>query len=203
MKKESKGLCVLAGAGPGDVGLVTLRAKEVLEEAQVVVYDYLCNPEILKWAPVDAEIVFAGKKSGQHTLRQDEINRLLVDRTKEGKRVVRLKGGDPFVFGRGGEEAVALAAAGLAFEIIPGISYAIAGPAYAEIPLTQRDCAPSVTIFTGHEDPAKEETAIDYKALVAGKGTLVMLMGMDGLASIVPGLLANGADLPLPVLLVG
>jgi len=202
MKKESKGLCVLAGAGPGDVGLVTLRAKEVLEEAQVVVYDYLCNPEILKWAPVDAEIVFAGKKSGQHTLRQDEINRLLVDRTKEGKRVVRLKGGDPFVFGRGGEEAEALAAAGLAFEIIPGISSAIAVPAYAGIPLSHRDFASSVTIFTGHEDPAKEETAIDYKALVAGKGTLVMLMGMDRLASIVPELLANGASLHLPVALI-
>jgi uroporphyrinogen III methyltransferase / synthase len=202
MKKESKGLCVLAGAGPGDVGLVTLRAKEVLEEAQVVVYDYLCNPEILKWAPVDAEIVFAGKKSGQHTLRQDEINRLLVDRTKEGKRVVRLKGGDPFVFGRGGEEAEALAAAGLAFEIIPGISSAIAVPAYAGIPLTHRDFASSVTIFTGHEDPAKEETAIDYKALVAGKGTLVMLMGMDRFASIVPELLANGASLHLPVALI-
>ena len=202
MKKESKGLCVLAGAGPGDVGLVTLRAKEVLEEAQVVVYDYLCNPEILKWAPVDAEIVFAGKKSGQHTLRQDEINRLLVDRTKEGKRVVRLKGGDPFVFGRGGEEAEALAAAGLAFEIIPGISSAIAVPAYAGIPLSHRDFASSVTIFTGHEDPAKEETAIDYKALVAGKGTLVMLMGMDRFASIVPELLANGASLHLPVALI-
>jgi uroporphyrinogen III methyltransferase / synthase len=202
MKKESKGLCVLAGAGPGDVGLVTLRAKEVLEEAQVVVYDYLCNPEILKWAPVNAEILFAGKKSGQHTLRQDEINRLLVDRTKEGKRVVRLKGGDPFVFGRGGEEAEALAAAGLAFEIIPGISSAIAVPAYAGIPLTHRDFASSVTIFTGHEDPAKEETAIDYKALVAGKGTLVMLMGMDRLASIVPELLANGASLHLPVALI-
>jgi uroporphyrinogen III methyltransferase / synthase len=202
MKKESKGLCVLAGAGPGDVGLVTLRAKEVLEEAQVVVYDYLCNPEILKWAPVDAEIVFAGKKSGQHTLRQDEINRLLVDRTKEGKRVVRLKGGDPFVFGRGGEEAEALAAAGLAFEIIPGISSAVAVPAYAGIPLTHRDFASSVTIFTGHEDPAKEETAIDYKALVAGKGTLVMLMGMDRLGSIVRELLANGASLHLPVALI-
>ena len=114
MKKESKGLCILAGAGPGDIGLVTLRAREALEQAQVVVYDYLCNPEILKWAPADAEIVFAGKKSGQHTLRQEEINQFLVDKTKEGKRVVRLKGGDPFVFGRGGEEAEALAAAGLA-----------------------------------------------------------------------------------------
>jgi uroporphyrinogen III methyltransferase/synthase len=202
MKKESKGLCVLAGAGPGDIGLVTLRAREALEQAQVVVYDYLCNPEILKWAPVDAEIVFAGKKSGQHTLRQEEINRFLVNKTKEGKRVVRLKGGDPFVFGRGGEEAEALAAAELTFEIVPGISSAIAVPAYAGIPLTHRDFVSSFTVFTGHEDPAKEETAIDYKALVAGNGTLVMLMGTDRLASIVPELLVNGADPDLPVALI-
>jgi len=202
MKKESKGLCILAGAGPGDIGLVTLRVKEAIEQAQVVVYDYLCNSEILKWAPADVEIVFAGKKSGQHTLRQEEISQLLVDKTKEGKRVVRLKGGDPFVFGRGGEEAEALAAAGLAFEIVPGVSSAIAAPAYAGIPLTHRDFASSFTVFTGHEDPAKQETAIDYKALVAGNGTLVMLMGMDRLASIVPELLANGANLRLPVALI-
>jgi uroporphyrinogen III methyltransferase/synthase len=202
MKKESKGLCILAGAGPGDIGLVTLRAREAVEQAQVVVYDYLCNPEILKWAPSDAEIVFAGKKSGQHTLPQEEINQLLVEKTKEGKRVVRLKGGDPFVFGRGGEEAEALAAAGLAFEVVPGISSAIAVPAYAGIPLTHRDFVSSFTVFTGHEDPAKKETAIEYKALVAGKGTLVMLMGMDRLASIVGELLANGADVHLPVALI-
>jgi uroporphyrinogen III methyltransferase/synthase len=202
MKKENKGLCILAGAGPGDIGLVTLRAREAVEQAEVVVYDYLCNPEILKWAPAGAEIVFAGKKSGQHTLPQDEINQFLVKRTKEGKRVVRLKGGDPFVFGRGGEEAETLAAAGLAFEIVPGISSAIAVPAYAGIPLTHRDFASSFTVFTGHEDPAKEETAVDYKALIAGKGTLVMLMGMERLASIVPELLANGADSRLPVALI-
>jgi uroporphyrinogen III methyltransferase / synthase len=205
MKKEGKGLCILAGAGPGDIGLVTLRAKEALEQAHVVVYDYLCNPEILKWVPTDAEIVFVGKKSGQHTLRQEEINQLLVHKTKEGKRVVRLKGGDPFIFGRGGEEAEALAAAGLAFEIVPGISAAIAVPAYAGIPLTHRDFASCFTVFTGHEDPAKDRTAIDYKALVAvvvGRGTLVMLMGMDRLASIVPELLENGADLRLPVALI-
>ncbi len=202
MKEESKGLCILAGAGPGDLGLLTLRAREALEQAQVVVYDYLCNPEILKWAPADAEIVFAGKKSGRHTLRQEEINQFLVGKTKEGKRVVRLKGGDPFVFGRGGEEAEALAAAGLAFEIVPGVSSAIAVPAYAGIPLTHRDFASSFTVFTGHEDPSKVETAIDYKGLAGGNGTLVMLMGTDRLASIVPELLANGADLHLPVALI-
>jgi uroporphyrinogen III methyltransferase / synthase len=202
MKKESKGFCILAGAGPGDVGLLTLRAREALEQAQVVVYDYLCNPEILKWVPADAEIVFAGKKSGRHTMRQEEINQFLVDKTKKGKRVVRLKGGDPFVFGRGGEEAEALAAAGLPFEIVPGVSSATAVPAYAGIPLTHRDFASSFTVFTGHEDPAKAETAIDYKALAGGNGTLVMLMGTDRLASIVPELLANGADLRLPVALI-
>jgi uroporphyrinogen III methyltransferase/synthase len=202
MKKESKGLCILAGAGPGDIGLVTLRAREAVEQAQVLVYDYLCNPEILKWAPANAEIIFAGKKAGQHTLRQEEINQLLVEKTKEGRRVVRLKGGDPFVFGRGGEEAEALAGAGLAFEIVPGITSAIAVPAYAGIPLTHRDLASSFTAFTGHEDPSKDKTAINYQALIAGKGTLVMLMGMDRLGSIVPELLANGADCHLPVALI-
>jgi uroporphyrinogen III methyltransferase / synthase len=202
MKKESKGLCILAGAGPGDIGLVTLRAREAVEQAQVLVYDYLCNPEILKWAPANAEIIFAGKKAGQHTLRQEEINQLLVEKTKEGRRVVRLKGGDPFVFGRGGEEAEALAGEGLAFEIVPGITSAIAVPAYAGIPLTHRDLASSFTAFTGHEDPSKDKTAINYQALIAGKGTLVMLMGMDRLGSIVPELLANGADFHLPVALI-
>src|SRR6202035_3868110 len=186
MKKESKGLCILAGAGPGDLGLVTLRAREAVEQAEVLVYDYLCNPEILKWAPAKAEIIFAGKKAGQHTLRQEEINQLLVEKTQEGKRVVRLKGGDPFVFGRGGEEAEALAGAGLVFEIVPGVSSAIAVPAYAGIPLTHRDLASSFTVFTGHEDPAKGATAIDYQQLAAGSGTLVMLMGIERLASIVP-----------------
>ncbi len=202
MKKESKGICILTGAGPGDIGLVTLRARQAVEQAEVIVYDYLCNPEILKWAPTNAEVVFAGKKSGQHTLSQEEINQLLIKRTKEGKQVVRLKGGDPFVFGRGGEEAEALAAAGLAFEIVPGISSAIAVPAYAGIPLTHRDLASSFSVFTGHEDPAKEETAIDYNALVAGKGTLVMLMGIDRLESIVSELLSSGADMHLPVALI-
>ena len=202
MKLRSKGTCILAGAGPGDIGLVTLRTKEAVEQAEVIVYDYLCNSEILKWAPPDAELVYVGKKSGRHTLRQEEINQFLIDKTNEGKRVVRLKGGDPFVFGRGGEEAEALAGAGLAFEIVPGVSSAIAVPAYAGIPLTYRDVASSFTVFTGHEDPAKDASAIDFKALVAGKGTLVMLMGMERLDAIVSQLLASGADLHLPVALI-
>jgi uroporphyrinogen III methyltransferase / synthase len=202
MNNASKGLCVLVGAGPGDIGLVTLRAKEAIEQAQVVVYDYLCNPAILKWAPADAEIICAGKRPGKHTFTQEEINTILVDRTKEGKQVVRLKGGDPFVFGRGGEEAEALAAAGLPFEIVPGVTSAIAVPAYAGIPLTHRDFASSFTVFTGHEDPSKNKATIDYRALVAGQGTLVAMMGVNRLASIVQELLANGADPRLPVALI-
>src|SRR4051794_20569502 len=127
MVKSKPGKCFLVGAGPGDVGLVTLRAKECIEAADVIVYDYLCNPEILKWARQDAEIIFAGKKAGAHTLRQDEINALLLEKANAGKQVVRLKGGDPFLFGRGAEEALALSSAGIPFEIVPGVSSAIAG----------------------------------------------------------------------------
>src|SRR6188508_3010653 len=132
-EKKTAGKCYLVGAGPGDLGLLTLRAKECIERAEVIVYDYLCNPEMLKWAPKACEILFAGKKAGAHTLKQEEINALLVEKAGEGKQVVRLKGGDPFLFGRGGEEAQALAAAKLAFEIVPGVTSAIAGPAYAGI----------------------------------------------------------------------
>src|SRR5262249_5560393 len=155
---KAEGICYLAGAGPGDLGLVTLKVKEVVEKAEVLVYDYLCNPEILAWAPKEVEIIYAGKKAGAHTLKQEEIDALLVQKTKEGKRVVRLKGGDPFLFGRGGEEAEALAAAGLKFEIIPGVTSAISAPAYAGIPVTHRDHTAQLTIFTGHEDPTKTES---------------------------------------------
>jgi uroporphyrinogen III methyltransferase / synthase len=202
MNKENKGFCSLVGAGPGDIGLLTLRAKEIIEQAQVVVYDYLCNPEILKWAPSDAEIIYVGKKAGQYTFPQEEINRLLVNKTKEGKRVVRLKGGDPFVFGRGGEEAEALAATGQPFEIVPGVTSAVAVPAYAGIPLTHRNATSVFTVFTGHEDPAKETGSINFKALVDLKGTWVMLMGIERLGTIVSGLLQNGADSHLPVALI-
>src|ERR1700744_3711228 len=137
--RNSTGICYLAGAGPGDLGLVTLRAKEVIQQAEVIVYDYLCNPGVLEWAPADAEVIYAGKKAGAHTLSQDEINALLVEKTKAGKRVVRLKGGDPFIFGRGGEEAEALAKEKLTFEIIPGVSSVYAAAAYAGIPVTHRE----------------------------------------------------------------
>jgi len=138
-KATLKGVCYLAGAGPGDLGLVTLRVRELLQTADLIVFDYLCNPELLKWAKSDAEIIYAGKKAGQHTLRQEEINALLVEKTKADHKVLRLKGGDPFLFGRGGEEAEALAEAGLLFEIVPGVTSAIAAPAYAGIPVTHRD----------------------------------------------------------------
>jgi uroporphyrinogen III methyltransferase/synthase len=196
------GKCILAGAGPGDIGLVTLRTKEAVEQADVVIYDYLCNPEILNWARPDAEVVYAGKQAAAHTLSQSEINDLIVRRAKEGKLVVRLKGGDPFVFGRGAEEAEVLFEAGIPFEIVPGISSAIAAPSYAGIPVTHRDVTSSFTVFTGHEDSAKEESAIDYAALVQSRGTLVMLMGAARLSKVVAELRAHGASPTMPVALV-
>jgi uroporphyrinogen III methyltransferase/synthase len=198
----SPGICILAGAGPGDLGLVTLRAREVVEQAEVIVYDYLCNPAILEWAPPGAEIIYAGKKAGAHTLTQDEITALLIDRTRAGKRVVRLKGGDPFLFGRGGEEAEALAREKLPFEIIPGVSSVSAGPAYAGIPVTHRDHSSQLTIFTGHEDPSKPGAALDYAAIARQPGTKIMLMGIERIAPITQALLAAGADPALPVALI-
>lgn len=198
----STGICYLAGAGPGDLGLVTLKVKEAVERAGVVIYDYLCNPEILKWAPAAAEIIYAGKKAGQHTLKQEEIDALLVEKTRAGKTVVRLKGGDPFVFGRGGEEAEALAAAGLKFEVIPGISSAIAAPAYAGIPVTHREHTAQLTIFTGHEDPTKTESSLDFAQLAATPGTKVMLMGVERIGAITGKFLEHGAAPETPVALV-
>lgn len=200
--EPSKGICYLAGAGPGDLGLVTLRVKELVENAEVIVFDYLCNQEILKWAPKDVEIIYAGKKAGQHTLKQDEINALLVEKTKAGKRVLRLKGGDPFMFGRGGEEAEALVAAGQRFEIVPGVTSAIAAPAYAGIPVTHREHTSQLTIFTGHEDPTKPEAALDYGRIITQPGTKVMLMGVERLGPITAAMLAAGANPEMPVALV-
>ena len=200
--KKSKGKCFLVGAGPGDLGLVTLRAKECVEQAEVIVYDYLCNPEMLKWAPETAELIYVGKKSGAHTLTQDEINALLIEKAQAGKQVVRLKGGDPFVFGRGGEEAQALAAAHVPFAIVPGITSAIAGPAYAGIPVTHRGNNSHVTFFTGHEDPEKSETSIDFRSLAQLGGTQVMLMGVERIESIAREMLASGMRSDLPVALI-
>lgn len=200
--KKTVGRCFLVGAGPGDIGLVTLRARQLIERAEVIVYDYLSNPEMLAWAPETAEIIYAGKKAGAHTLKQEEINALLVEKTAAGKQVVRLKGGDPFLFGRGGEEAQALAAAGLEYEVVPGVTSAIAAPAYAGIPITHRGMTSHVTFFTGHEDPEKTESSIDFEALAKLGGTQVMLMGVERIESIAQEMMGHGARPDLPVALV-
>jgi uroporphyrinogen III methyltransferase/synthase len=202
MSKSKSGKVYLVGAGPGDLGLVTLRAKECIERADVIVYDHLANPEMLGWARDDAEIIYAGKKAGEHSLSQEEINKLLVEKGRAGKEVVRLKGGDPFVFGRGAEEAKAIVDAGIAFEIIPGVTSAIAGPAYAGIPVTHRAENSHVTFFTGHEDPSKTKSAIDYAALSKLGGTQVMLMGVERIETIAREMMANGVRSDLPVALV-
>ena len=168
----------------------------------MIVYDYLVNPEVLRWAKPGAEIIYAGKEAGNHAMPQEEINALLVREARAGKRVARLKGGDPFVFGRGGEEAEELAAAGVAFEIVPGISSTIAGPAYAGIPVTHREHNTALTIFTGHEDPTKEASSLDFAKLAAADGTKVMLMGVGRMRELTARLLAEGADPATPVALV-
>ena len=200
--KKSIGKVYLVGAGPGDLGLVTLRAKECIEQADVIVYDHLANPEMLGWARDEAEIIYAGKKAGEYALSQEKINALLVEKARAGKRVVRLKGGDPFVFGRGAEEAKAIVDAGIDFEIVPGITSAIAGPAYAGIPVTHRAENSHVTFFTGHEGAGKTESAIDYAALAKLGGTQVMLMGVEKIESIAREMLKHGVRENLPVALV-
>jgi uroporphyrinogen III methyltransferase/synthase len=200
--EESKGRVYLVGAGPGALDLVTLRARQLIRQADVLVYDYLCNPEMLRWARADAETIYAGKSGASHTLAQDEINALLVARAGAGKEVVRLKGGDPYVFGRGGEEALVLARAGVPFEVVPGVTSAIAAPAYAGIPVTHRDFASTVTFVTGHEDPAKAESSIDWRHLARLRGTKVFLMGIERLGEIAQRLVAEGADPATPAALV-
>jgi uroporphyrinogen III methyltransferase/synthase len=200
--KSQAGKVFLVGAGPGDLGLVTLRAKECIEQADIIIYDHLANPEMLGWAREDADIIYAGKKAGEHALSQDKINALISETAREGKRVVRLKGGDPFVFGRGAEEAEAIVDAGIEFEIVPGITSAIAGPAYAGIPVTHRGQNSHVTFFTGHEDPAKTESSIDFAALAKLGGTQVMLMGVERIESITREMMRHGARPDLPVALI-
>ncbi|MBM4295332.1 MAG: uroporphyrinogen-III C-methyltransferase [Deltaproteobacteria bacterium] len=200
-----KGIVYLVGAGPGDPGLVTVKGLEVLRRAQVVVYDQLANPSLLSEAPAGAELIYVGKKAGAHAAPQEDINDLLVARAMAGLTVVRLKGGDPFVFGRGGEEAEELAAAGVPFEIIPGVTSAIAVPAYAGIPVTHRRYTTLATFITGHEDPAKEESAIPWANLGRNPGTLVFLMGLKNLADNCRRLMAEGKapDTPAAVIQSG
>lgn len=196
------GICYLVGAGPGDPGLLTLKGRACLERAEVVVYDYLCNPALLKWAPELSQKIYVGKKAGSHALSQEDINAVLVEQTRAGKIVVRLKGGDPFLFGRGGEEAEALAEASSPFEVVPGVSSAIAGPAYAGIPVTHRAHNSVLTIFTGHEEPGKPDSSLDYQAIARVPGTKVMLMGVEKLSAITAELLSGGMPSQTPVSLV-
>jgi uroporphyrinogen III methyltransferase/synthase len=198
---SQSGTCYLVGAGPGDLGLVTLRAKECIEFADVLIYDALSSPELLHWTKAGCEKIYVGKRAKDHALPQDQINDLIVEKTKAGKKVVRLKGGDPMIFGRGGEEAAELAAAGVPFEIVPGISSAIAGPAYAGIPVTHRDHNTQLTIFTGHEDPTKGFSSIDYAQLANAPGTKVFLMGVARLREIAASFIANGASPETPIAL--
>lgn len=197
-----KGKCFLVGAGPGDPGLLTLRGNEVLGRAELVVYDHLANPELLGLAPETAELLYAGKKPDDHSMTQEEINCRLVEQTAAGRLVVRLKGGDPYVFGRGAEEAGALAAAGLDFEVVPGVSSALAGPAAAGIAVTQRGVNEDLSVFSGHQDPESEEGREFYRGLGARGGTLVMLMGLERLSGIARELQAGGAAPDLPVAVV-
>jgi len=196
------GKVYIVGAGPGDTGLITQRAVQILHEAQVVVYDNLANDELLRHCASQCERIYVGKIAGSHTKQQEEINRLLVEKALEKKTVVRLKGGDPFVFGRGGEEALELAAAGLEFEVIPGMTAAIAASAYAGIPLTHRGICSSVSLITGHEDPEKVESRILWEHISPGTGTLVFYMGVKNLSHIASNLIKNGRPENTPAALI-
>ncbi len=202
MSALPRGKVFLVGAGPGDPGLLTLKAARAIAACDVLVYDYLAAPPIVALAPPDCERIYVGKKAGAHTLSQNGISALLIRLAGEGRRVVRLKGGDVFVFARGAEEAGALAEAGVPFEIIPGISSALAAPAYAGIPLTHRAHNTAFTVATGHEDPTKSASSLDFGKLANPAHTLVLLMAMANLAGIVERLLANGLPASTPVALV-
>jgi len=192
----------LVGAGPGDPELITVRGLNAVHQATVIIYDRLVHPSLVAEAPPQAQRIYVGKESGIHYVPQGQINQLLVNYATQGERVVRLKGGDPFVFGRGGEEAEALAAARLPFEIIPGVSSAVAVPAYAGIPLTHRKVASSFAVVTGHEEGGKEHTAIDWRRLATAVDTLVILMGTKGLVRIAAQLIQHGRAPETPVALI-
>lgn len=201
-EQSSRGRVYLVGAGPGDPELITLKGLRCLRVADVVVYDRLISPYLLDEARSEAERVFVGKESGCHSMKQEEINALLIEYAQQGRVVVRLKGGDPFVFGRGGEEALALATAGIPFEVVPGVSSAIAVPAYAGIPVTHRDHASSVIIVTGHEDLMHASSAINWEVLAKLGGTLVILMGVTTLPHITRRLLDGGLSPDTPAAVI-
>ncbi|MHB9096742.1 MAG: uroporphyrinogen-III C-methyltransferase [Syntrophales bacterium] len=196
-----QGRVTIIGAGPGDPGLITLRGAQCIREADVIVYDHLVGPEILRHAGENARLIYAGKQGGKHTISQGEINNILVAEAQKGAVVARLKGGDPFIFGRGGEEAEVLREAGIPFEVVPGVTSAVAAPAYAGIPLTHRSHTASVAFVTGHEDPAKGKSNLDWPVL-AGIGTLVVLMAIKNLATVAEKLISHGKDPATPAALI-
>ncbi|MDR3289251.1 MAG: uroporphyrinogen-III C-methyltransferase [Peptococcaceae bacterium] len=197
-----QGYVYLVGAGPGDPKLLTVKGTECIAKAEVLVYDRLVSKRLLDYAPPTCERIYVGKTPERHTLRQEEINAVLVAKGLQGKTVTRLKGGDPFVFGRGGEEAEALLNAGVPFEVVPGITSAVAAPAYAGIPVTHRDLTSSFIVVTGHEDPAKKETAIQWEHLAQTNATLIFLMGMENLEHIAAALIKNGKAGKTPTALI-
>lgn len=192
----------LVGAGPGDAGLLTLRGAELLRRADVVIYDMLVNPELLRLAAPAAEIISRGSRGTEAALSQDDLNSLMVAKAREGKCVVRLKGGDPYIFGRGGEEAEELVAANIPFEVVPGVSSIVAAPNYAGIPLTHRDHASTFTVLTGHEDPEKESSDLDFNQIAKIPGTKVILMGLKRLKELTETLIARGLSPETPVAMV-
>jgi uroporphyrinogen III methyltransferase/synthase len=197
-----KGKVYLIGAGPGDIGLLTVKGMKCLQKADVVVYDFHLNAQILNYINHDAEFIYAGKRGGHHAMTQDEINQALANKAKEGKIVCRLKGGDPFVFGRGGEEAEVLVNEGIEFEVIPGVSSSIAVPAYAGIPLTHRKYSSSFAVITGNEDITKPESSINWRKVADGSDTLVFLMGVKNINAITSKLIEHGKSPDTPVAVV-
>lgn len=199
---KPNGMVYLVGAGPGDAGLLTLRGAELLRRADVVVYDALVNAELLQLAPKSAEVIYGGKRARDHAISQSELNELLISKAKAGKTVVRLKGGDPYVFGRGAEEAEQLAEAGVPFEVVPGVSSFVAVPNYAGIPLTHREFCSKITLITGHEDPAKEGSSIDWAQVAKTPGTKVIMMGTDRIGEIAKTLIGHGMEAATPIAMV-
>lgn len=200
--KRSTGKVYLIGAGPGDPKLLTIRAAEAIAASDVIVYDYLVNPEVLAHSHRDAELIYAGKRAGEPSISQAQINRLLVERAAEGQVVARLKGGDPFIFGRGGEEAEALVEAGVDWEVIPGVSSGVAAAAYAGIPLTHRSHSSSVTFITGHDARGTSKQAVNWSILAQSTGTLVIFMCAEAISGIARDLIAGGRAPSTPIAIV-
>lgn len=198
----NKGYVYLVGAGPGDIGLITVKGLECIQRADVIVYDRLANPRLLSYARPDAKYIYVGKTPDHHTLKQEEINEVLVEEALKGQVVTRLKGGDPYVFGRGGEEGERLREAGVPFEVVPGITSAIAVPSYAGIPVTHRHLTSTFTVITGHEDPLKASSQINWQRLAEDPGTLIFLMGVGHLAQIVAQLVDHGKNAATPIALI-